>query len=56
MVFLPQEKFKPTQLVWSINGNYDVQSTTFTTGTWYHVAAKDVMLVFTLTQLRKVAM
>ena len=30
-----------TQLVWSINGNYDVESTTsFTTGTWYHVAAK----------------
>ena len=30
-----------TQLVWSINGNYDVQSTTpFAKDTWYHVAAK----------------
>lgn len=28
-----------SQLVWSINGNYDIQSTTsLTTNTWYHVA------------------
>ena len=30
-----------TQLVWEISGNYAIQSTTsFTTDTWYHVAAK----------------